>query len=177
MACGVAIEYRGAGRPARWCRACAPKNRRSDRRQHDEAVLGKAKAEELWDQSDWPSHSLAAERMAVGLSFSDDPLEAARYVGLEGLPPDQLEELADRARERHPDLLALENAATSRLLSQALALVSLKLCHEAPRANTRTANGLLANLSKAKDILGGTNMQFQPINFVLPESHPPGKPK
>lgn len=132
-------------------------------------VLGQGQADDTRpDPSTW------SERLAVGLSLSQDLDVAAQSVGLSFLTKPQLKSLAAQA-QRHQDLIDGKSSATAKQLHAALALASLELRARA----TSLSPGVLASSVKAltmsiAEFSGGSQRIFSQVIIEAPRGHGEG---
>lgn len=158
--CGVPLDYVGTGRPPSLCSAhMTPQNRikhhvAQHRREH-----GGGKEE--------PCPARDAERLAVGLSLTDDPEDAARLVGLK---PSRLPEVLERAK-KHGDLIHQEPSGTARIIYATLNLALLEARNKISQLTSFQAGQTSRTLAQCLEILqGGASHTFGDVELIIEQA-------
>lgn len=170
--CGVPIAKQATGRPAKFCDAHRNQRRRNQllRSMAGQGDPDAIKALEVGatDQQIQATQVSKAQRLAVGLSATKDPDDAAELVGLTDLEPEELRDLAAAANAEHPDLVNGRVAGLASLSSQAIALLFIRVRDTAlhlPPAQAASALKQAADV--AERLLGGVAPSFATVTVEL----------
>lgn len=162
--CGKAFVHEGKGRNPKFC----PEHRtgKNFKRDYDRMVknMGQEAADKFADEAGRTTDvqrkaslnlAVLPELIAVGLAKTDDPLEAARYMGVTGATDKQILDAAEVAREKHKSLTELRATAIGKATLETIAHIIIHTKSIVPRLGPQQIGPILKTLTQVHEMMTG----------------------
>lgn len=176
--CGAKIEYRGHGRPPKYCSACVKTynvNGEGSQRhddpgpETDRAIAATVKDMQVLQGI--ARHAGRVQRLAIGLATEEDPAKAAALVGVTYKDEDELAGLIAQAEsDQYKALRELQPAAMTGLIMQTIALLLANARESAASGGSpsQTIAGVKGLVQSLEMLTGGASSVYGDITIVFP---------